>query len=223
DYIKHLISDLQKQPSMTKAQKAQADLEKLRKELGWIDQPGHNKSGAPAQEQIAVGRSVRVRSLGQTGTVEEIADDGRVSVRAGAVKIKVPLADLELVSNSGGGGGAKKKIQFEQKGARASSPASTRGSAFVDRQGANNVFIQTQGNTLDLRGQRVHDALANLDQFLDESSVCGTSPVMIIHGHGTGAVKSAVRQTLSDSSYVKKFRSGEMYEGGDGVTIIDLH
>ena len=48
------------------------------------------------------------------------------------------------------------------------------------------------------------------------------SPLMIIHGHGTGAVKSAVREYLSKSTYAKSFRRGEIYEGGDGVTVVDL-
>lgn len=78
-------------------------------------------------------------------------------------------------------------------------------------------------NTLDLRGYRVEDALDSLEFYLDKASLANLSPVHIIHGHGTGALKSAVRDFLSTSPYVAKFRPGEDAEGGDGVSIIDIN
>ena len=75
---------------------------------------------------------------------------------------------------------------------------------------------------LDLRGYRVEDALDSLEAYLDKASLSNLSPVSIIHGHGTGALKSAVRDFLSTSPYVSKFRVGEDSEGGDGVSIVDL-
>ncbi len=78
-------------------------------------------------------------------------------------------------------------------------------------------------NTLDLRGYKVEDALDSLELYLDKASLANLSPVTIIHGHGTGALKSAVRDFLSTSPYVAKFRPGEDTEGGDGVSIIDIN
>ena len=78
-------------------------------------------------------------------------------------------------------------------------------------------------NTLDLRGYRVEDALDSLEFYLDKASLANLSPVTIIHGHGTGALKSAVRDFLSTSPYVAKFRPGEDTEGGDGVSIVDIN
>ena len=77
-------------------------------------------------------------------------------------------------------------------------------------------------NTLDLRGHRVEDALCELEGYLDEASLANLTPVNIIHGHGTGALKSAVRDFLSTSPYVAKFRPGESAEGGDGVSVVDI-
>ena len=77
-------------------------------------------------------------------------------------------------------------------------------------------------NTLDLRGERVEEALDNLEAYLDKASLANLSPVYIIHGHGTGALKSAVRDFISTSPYVAKFRVGEDTEGGDGVSVIDI-
>jgi DNA mismatch repair protein MutS2 len=77
-------------------------------------------------------------------------------------------------------------------------------------------------NTLDLRGKRVEEALDELEGYLDEASLANLSPVYIIHGHGTGALKSAVRDFVSTSPYVAKHRIGEEAEGGDGVCVIDI-
>lgn len=77
-------------------------------------------------------------------------------------------------------------------------------------------------NTLDLRGERVEEALDNLEAYLDKASLANLTPVYIIHGHGTGALKSAVREFVSVSPYVAKYRIGEEAEGGDGVCVIDI-
>ena len=77
-------------------------------------------------------------------------------------------------------------------------------------------------NTLDLRGERVEDALDKLEAYLDKASLANLTPVYIIHGHGTGALKSAVREFVSESPYVAKYRIGEAAEGGDGVCVIDI-
>ena len=77
-------------------------------------------------------------------------------------------------------------------------------------------------NTLDLRGKRVEESLDELEKYLDEASLANLSPVYIIHGHGTGALKSAVRAFVADSPYVAKYRVGEEAEGGDGVCVIDI-
>lgn len=77
-------------------------------------------------------------------------------------------------------------------------------------------------NTLDLRGERVEEALDKLEAYLDKASLANLSPVYIIHGHGTGALKSAVRDFISTSPYVAKYRVGEDTEGGDGVSVIDI-
>ena len=78
-------------------------------------------------------------------------------------------------------------------------------------------------NTLDLRGLKVEDALDDLENYLDKASLANLACVTIIHGHGTGALKAAVRDFLSTSPYVAKFRPGEDSEGGDGVSVVDIN
>lgn len=77
-------------------------------------------------------------------------------------------------------------------------------------------------NILDLRGYKVEDALDSLEFYLDKASLANLACVTIIHGHGTGALKSAVRDFLTTSPYVAKWRVGEDSEGGDGVSIVDI-
>ncbi len=78
-------------------------------------------------------------------------------------------------------------------------------------------------NTLDLRGFRVEEALDELEAYLDKASLVNLTPVFIIHGHGTGALKQCVRDFLSTSPYVCKYRAGENTEGGDGVSVVDIN
>ena len=77
--------------------------------------------------------------------------------------------------------------------------------------------------TLDLRGYRCEEALDALEMYLDKASLVNLTPVYIIHGHGTGALKQVIRDYLMDSPYVAKFRPGENAEGGDGVSVVDIN
>ena len=66
-------------------------------------------------------------------------------------------------------------------------------------------------------------AVDSLEFYLDKASLANLACVTIIHGHGTGALKSAVRDFLTTSPYVAKWRVGEDSEGGDGVSIVDIN
>ena len=70
---------------------------------------------------------------------------------------------------------------------------------------------------------RVEEALDELEAYLDKASLVNLTPVFIIHGHGTGALKQCVRDFLSTSPYVCKYRAGENAEGGDGVSVVDIN
>ena len=74
----------------------------------------------------------------------------------------------------------------------------------------------------DVRGLRGEEALGELEQFLDRSYQKGMGTVMVHHGHGTGALKRAIREHLEISPYVSGFRPGKSHEGGDGVTVIKV-
>ena len=75
---------------------------------------------------------------------------------------------------------------------------------------------------LDLRGTTVDEAIDRTLAALDRAALGSSPSVRIIHGHGTGRLKTTLRAYLKDSPYVSSFRPGERAEGGDGVTIVTL-
>ncbi|TFH38613.1 MAG: hypothetical protein E4G96_10250, partial [Chrysiogenales bacterium] len=82
--------------------------------------------------------------------------------------------------------------------------------------------LQTSFNTVDIRGKRVDEGIETMERDFDRMIRAGIDTAVVIHGHGTGAMKSAVRQHLRQCPYADDFRPGESGEGGDGVTIIRL-
>jgi DNA mismatch repair protein MutS2 len=64
--------------------------------------------------------------------------------------------------------------------------------------------------------------METLDRYLDRASLAGAARVTIIHGHGTGAMRDAVRAQLASHPLVKDWRPGERGEGGDGASIVTL-
>ncbi|HBH78840.1 MAG TPA: endonuclease MutS2, partial [Nitrospira sp.] len=75
---------------------------------------------------------------------------------------------------------------------------------------------------VDVRGQAVDEALDQVVAALDRATLDGAPFLRIIHGHGTGRLKSALREYLKSSPYVTGFRPGDRAEGGDGVTVAKL-
>jgi len=73
-----------------------------------------------------------------------------------------------------------------------------------------------------LLGKRVDEALGEIDQFIDDAVLAGLSPVRIVHGKGTGALRKATHEYLSRDKRVLSFRLGGDGEGGDGVTVAEL-
>jgi DNA mismatch repair protein MutS2 len=84
------------------------------------------------------------------------------------------------------------------------------------------AFVRDRESTLDVRGERADDAIAGLERFLDESLLGGREVVFVVHGHGTGALRNAIRAHLQGHKLVRSYRPGEPSEGGDGVTVAFL-
>ena len=81
---------------------------------------------------------------------------------------------------------------------------------------------RTIDTTVDIRGSRADEAVATVDRFVDESLMASRDTIFIIHGHGTGALRNAVRSHLQGHKAIQTYRPGEPNEGGDGVTVAFL-
>jgi DNA mismatch repair protein MutS2 len=226
ELVRSLIADLQKQPSIAKAQRLQKDLEVLRDELGWLEPAEY----AAIAETFQVGQAVKVRSLNQRGIIEALPEPGKTgseaqaTVRAGAMKIRVPLSDLQPMPVSGHAKATAAKNAASRAKVKPAAGAHGHGSSRVSASASSvDVFVRTTRNTIDLRGQRVEEALANVERFVDSAYLERLSPLMIIHGHGTGQLRAAVRKFLTESLYGVNWRPGENYEGGDGVTVVQFN
>ncbi len=77
-------------------------------------------------------------------------------------------------------------------------------------------------NELDLHGCRVEEGLEILDDYLDKAYCYGLSPIRIVHGHGTGKLRKAVREHLRRHPQVKSFKPGDIFSGGEGCTVVYL-
>jgi DNA mismatch repair protein MutS2 len=84
------------------------------------------------------------------------------------------------------------------------------------------LTVQTRSNSVDVRGQRADEALRMVEDYLDRAAMAGSDTVFVIHGHGTGALRKAIREYLATSGYVARFRAGGPGEGGDGVSVVSL-
>jgi DNA mismatch repair protein MutS2 len=86
------------------------------------------------------------------------------------------------------------------------------------------LALVSQGSspTADLRGQTGDDALATVEAALDRAALSGQSHLVVIHGHGTGALRKRIRAYLDDSPYVARWAPGTSRQGGDGVSIVEL-
>ncbi|MDP2315843.1 MAG: Smr/MutS family protein [Pseudomonadota bacterium] len=201
----------------------------------------------PPAAEIEIGDKVRVRSIGQVGRVLSAGDP--VEVQVGAVRVRVPRHQIELLgakaARSGPSGvtgkvliGATDPREREER-RRAEPPREDRRARDEDDdredlsrmsirrapEGAGEVStarMRTSANTVDLRGLRAEDALDIAERFLDKLAVQRMSPVFLLHGHGTGALKIAVRQWLPKCRYARAWRPADVDEGGDAYTVVEL-
>lgn len=210
EIVRELTATLQRNPSMKAVQKTAAELKALEETVSFLKERQKLPASAPS---LGEGMRVKILSLNQTGVVQEILPD-QVVIQVGAMKIRVRPEDLQLLEQSQG-------RKTSNKGFAQSANKANRNAA-LPKYNDPAVFVRTMSNTLDLRGQRVDSALQQTEAFIDQCSLQRISPLMIIHGHGTGAVKSAVRDFLRSCGYPARFRPGETYEGGDGVTVVEL-
>ncbi len=149
----------------------------------------------PKSASFKPGDEVKVLSFGQKGHIINKVSNNEYQVQIGILKMNVSLSDLELIKQT-------KEKKPEPR-------------SFVKVQGSDDSVRPE----LDLRGKRYEDAMLEVDKYLDEAMLAGYPQVSIIHGKGTGALRSGVQQLLKSHPNVKSTRMGAANEGGSGITV----
>jgi DNA mismatch repair protein MutS2 len=163
-------------------------------------------SAKPAPAALEVGMRVHHLGLGRDVDVLSLEADEAL-VAAGALKLRVSRDVLT------GARGAVSPARFGA-GGRQAAEARAREAAPGD--------VESGMPHCDVRGLRADDALREVETFLDHSFRDGEPAVLVVHGHGTGALRQSIRAALADSPYVRIYRPGEAHQGGDGVTLVVL-
>lgn len=164
---------------------------------------------ANAVATVAVGDRVFVPSLGMEGTVLDIKGE--------KVRVQLPLAKVTVRRDELGKAGAKPKPRQAKRGT-ISLPRSSAASKFFGTDAAR--VEARHDNVIDVRGSRADEALTQLEVFCDRAIAEDVDVVIVRHGHGSGALRKAVREHLAHLRYVKQHRGGLSTEGGDAVTVV---
>lgn len=150
-----------------------------------------------------LGTSVKVLSMNLTGTVHSLPDaKGIVEVQMGILRSKVPIADLDIIDEA---------VSYTARQSR----RTTSGKMKMSKSLSVSPEINLIGKTTD-------EAVALLDKYLDDAYLAHISPVRVVHGKGTGALRAAVHNYLKRQKHVKSFRLGAFGEGDAGVTIVEF-
>lgn len=202
--IKAIMDELRKEKSEKIARRAYARLAQL--EGGFKEKLSEHEIkeeyGEINWNTVKVGAKLTVKELNQIVELISLPDkNGKVQVKMGNLSTKLPIKKLAPYNKN-----------FDNSG-KYKAPNTT-----------DNFSLKkyTVSARLDLRGYRVEDAIDSLELYLDEVSLANLNEVIVIHGHGTGALKLAVRDYLSESPYVECFRPGNDSEGGDGVCVVKI-
>ena len=148
---------------------------------------------------VKIGDNLLVVDIDKKGTAISTVDkNGNIMVQLGIMKSKINIKNLRLLKES--------KVTFN-------------GSVTKTVRSKKDRKVSTE---LDLRGYTVEDGLMEVDSFLDNCLMTGVDVVSIIHGKGTGVLRTAVHRHLKSCKFVKSFRLGVFGEGESGVTILEI-
>lgn len=166
---------------------------------------------------LRLGDKVHVRSIKMDGVITAMSDTD-FEVQVGNLRVRARTGDIYRAGEPPRGEeeslmNAAVKTVIRRQSAPAKKPQTAAAAA---------AFHPSPGMELDLRGQRVEEALEALDRYLESAYLAGLPFVRIIHGKGTGRLRQVIRDSLAQSSHVKSWESGGEKEGGEGVTVAKM-
>ncbi len=163
------------------------------------EQAAGREDAGEAPKTVQPGDCVMLLSVNRTATVLKAPDSrGDVAVQAGVIKMTVPISDI-------------RPTQKEEARQTKRTPAGIRPS-----------IVRSGALELDLRGKMVDEACVEIDRFIDDAAFTGLQELTIIHGKGTGALRTGVQNFLRTHPKVKAYRMGAYGEGDAGVTVVTL-
>ena len=192
------------------AKEMERERTKLREKMNALQKANGIKADQKPKKQLQakdlrIGDGVRVLSMNLRGTVSTLPDArGNLFVQMGILRSQVNLKDLE-------------KLEDELPAYSKSSSAKTSGSGKIRMSKSSSISSE-----LNLLGMTTDEAIVELDKYLDDAYLAHLSPVRIVHGKGTGALRKAVHQYLRRQKHVASYRLGEYGEGDAGVTIVEF-
>ncbi len=186
---------------------------KLRSKLNSVQSNLSIKTDKPAKKKVnpkslKIGDLVKVLSMNLKGTVSTLPNsDGNLFVQMGILRSQVNINDIELLQeNTISGTGIEPKRQLQH-------------SSTSNMRMSKSASITPEINLI---GMTVDEAVAVLDKYLDDAYLSHLSQVRIVHGRGTGALRTGVHNHLKRLKYVKSYRLGSFGEGDTGVTIVEF-
>ncbi len=212
DYVLKQLEDIRKkQQGPSFAADLSSGKRDIRAHLSEAAQDVYAKPSAFASDEpytlprpLRLGDEVYLVGLGQNATVESLPDKNNiVRVRAGILSAKIPLEQIRLVE----------KGKKEPHSGKATTKGKERGKTDVSHD------FKAE---LDVRGMIGEDAWILVDKYLDEALLSGMQSVRIIHGKGTGALRTALQNDLHHDPRVRSYRNGAYGEGDLGVTVVEL-
>lgn len=194
------VSERQQRQQMRKSRRATDE----EKQLMAAEEEKKRKIEAFRSGPLKVGEKVKIKSNGMVGEVAMVSDKA-VTVIVGNIKSKMPLDKVERISSNE----YKSAIKAEPR------PVSqtVQDSALSERK----LNFKME---LDVRGQRVNEALENVMHYIDDAIMLNVSSVRIIHGKGTGALRDEIQRFLKSTPGVESAKDESIQLGGSGVTVV---
>lgn len=194
------VSERQQRQQMRKSRRATDE----EKQLMAAEEEKNRKIEAFRSGPLKVGEKVKIKSNGMVGEVAMVSDKA-VTVIVGNIKSKMPLDKVERISSNE----YKSAIKAELR------PVSqtVQDSSLSERK----LNFKME---LDVRGQRVNEALENVMHYIDDAIMLNVSSVRIIHGKGTGALRDEIQRFLKSTPGVESAKDESIQLGGSGVTVV---
>ena len=169
-------------------------------------EPANNISEHKAHDisEFKVGMHVKVLTMNVIGTVSQIhKNKNQVTVLVGSLSTKMDIKNLAILKG------------YKDPAETSSKPKGAGGSGKIKMSKSSSVSSE-----INLLGYTVDEAIAVLDKYLDDAYIARIPQVRIVHGKGTGALRSGITSYLHGGPYIKEFRLGQIGEGAEGVTIV---